>query len=109
MSKLCNEFLDTHGIFFDSEDDRFRYLKNEKIKLEILNRKNELIDVESVLMYMQTSNTLFRQEIENLEAKLCEQSPKKKKKIKELFTKLREIYSSDEFFSRIERKSFSSS
>ena len=107
MAKVNGEFLDIQGIFFADEAEKFRFLKNEKLKLEILDRKNELIDVESVLIFMHNSNTLFKQELDNLKTamKRIAGTKKKKEEVDREFSRIMEVYSSDEFFSRIESKS----
>ena len=104
LSKVSKEFYSIEGDHFFSEEEKFRKLKNEGLELEILEKKNELIDVESVLIFIQKCNTLFVQELDNTKKAMMALSPDKKEEITQEFSRLREVYSSEEFFSRTQAK-----
>lgn len=106
LNRVADQLLGVGPLGLLSEEDRYRALKNQKMQIEINEKQSRYVDIDSMLIFINNANVVFMQELQNLERQvnsIIEDSPTPEK-IKAAFENVREVYSTEEFFNRIENK-----
>lgn len=86
-----------------SSDEKFRNMRSDLLALEIREKQKELVKFDDVLLFMQSANIVFTNEIANLKVDLLQtcETDYQKTLIESKFERLSEVFSTREFFDRI--------
>ena len=109
--KFVKKFFEkTYAQLFDNEplieknaDDEYRELKNRKMRREVDILERKYIDIDDVLAFISSANSIFKGQQEQLEKSIIEQiaDDPDPEKIKKIFEDKRKVYSSDELYRMI--------